>query len=98
MFRYSQITSYPVRIGVPWVPHWAALHAPPPAPSVPLSWGMCRRTRRRFGTVLVVFERPRAGAIYTCPVCTAVAPLKSGLSGEHGFLPLDPFLADIPSR
>ena len=35
--------------------------------------------------------------LFKCPVYTAVAPLKGGLSGEHGFLPLGPFLADIPS-
>ena len=26
-----------------------------------------------------------------------VEPLAGGLSGEHGFLPLGPFLADIPA-
>ena len=30
-------------------------------------------------------------------VYVAVEPLSGGLSGEHSFLPLGPFLADIPS-
>lgn len=34
--------------------------------------------------------------LFDCPVYVVVEPLKGGLSGEHTFLPLGPFLADIP--
>ena len=34
--------------------------------------------------------------LFNCPVYVVVPPLKGGLSGEHGFLPLGPFLAVIP--
>ena len=34
--------------------------------------------------------------LFGCPVYVVVEPLGGGLSGEHGFLPLGPFLADIP--
>ena len=34
--------------------------------------------------------------LFNCPVYVEVPPLKGGLSGEHGFLPLGPFLAEIP--
>jgi hypothetical protein len=34
--------------------------------------------------------------LFDCPVYVAVEPLEGGLSGEHPFLPLGPFLADIP--
>lgn len=33
---------------------------------------------------------------FSCPVYVKVEPLRGGLSGEHGFLPLGPFLAAIP--
>lgn len=34
--------------------------------------------------------------LFDCPVYVAVDRLDGGLSGEHPFLPLGPFLADIP--
>ena len=35
--------------------------------------------------------------LFKCPVYVTVEPLQGGLSGEHDFLPLGPFLADIPA-
>ena len=36
--------------------------------------------------------------MYSCAVYVGVEPLKGGLSGELGFLPLGPFVADLPPR
>ena len=36
--------------------------------------------------------------LYSCAVYVGVEPLKGGLSGELGFLPLGPFVADLPPR
>jgi hypothetical protein len=35
---------------------------------------------------------------FKCPIYVTVDPLHDGLSGEHGFLPLGPFIADIPKQ
>ena len=34
-------------------------------------------------------------ALYACPIYVNVVPLQGGLSGEEGFLPLGPFIADL---